>query len=594
MNKVSKRILAVIPARAGSKGIPHKNYKNFDGKPLICYAIENALASRYVTDVVVTTDDAVVKDIVRKFEGVSVVDRPSELAGDKVTLDGVVYHAVKEFEQAHGPVDYCVTMQATSPLLRVETMDDAISSFLSDEENDALISVVEDVHLAWGWNEKGPYPKYEKRLNRQELPKEYREAGAFVVAKVDAIISTTRWKNGRISVWPIPTNEAVDIDTHEDWVSAESLSRDRRIKRLAAEQDAGGSGWQRKIESGGVYLIAEVGVNYYDIAVQRGMTPLDAAKLMIREAKEAGVDAVKFQSYKAETIASKFAQSYWDLKMNPITSQYELFKLFDHFGEKEYAELAEYSKEIGMDFMSTPFDFDAADYLEKMMGVYKISSSDLSNLPFIEYIALKQKPIFISVGASNLEEIDAALQTIRRVNAQPIAVLHCVLEYPAPEIDSNLEKIRSLRERYPNLYVGFSDHTIATKDCFVQTSAALLGAQIIEKHFTLDKTLLGNDHLHSMDAEDARNIVTALKRVRTVLGDGALKCLETERVSRLNARRSLVLTRDVRAGEVLTDDLVVYKRPGTGISPARKHLVLGRRFKQDHPEDTIVTDDMIE
>lgn len=594
MNNVSKRILAVIPARAGSKGIPHKNYKNFDGKPLICYAIENALASRHVTDVVVTTDDAVVKDIARKFEGVNVVDRPSELAGDKVTLDGVVYHAVKEFEQVHGPVDYCVTMQATSPLLRVETMDDAISSFLSDEENDALISVVEDVHLAWGCNEKGPYPKYEKRLNRQELPKEYREAGAFVVAKADAITPTTRWKNGKISIWPIPPNEAVDIDTHEDWVSAESLSRDRRVKQLSCGQDEKIGAWQRKIDAGGVYLVAEIGVNYYDMAVERGLSPMDAAKLMIREAKDAGVDAVKFQSYKAETIASKFAKSYWDLSMEPITSQYELFKKFDHFGEREYIELAAYSRELGIDFLSTPFDFESADYLDKLMEVYKISSSDLSNLPFVEYIALKQKPIFISIGASNVEEIDAALQAIRRVNSKPIAVLHCVLEYPTPESDVNLAKVMSLRERYPGLYVGFSDHTIATNDCFVQTAAVLLGAQIIEKHFTLNKAFPGSDHLHSMDPDDARKIVAAVGRAKAAIGDGALQCLNNERVSRLNARRSLVLTRAVKAGEALTDDLVTYKRPGTGISPARKHLVLGRRFKQNHPEDTIVTDDMIE
>ena len=587
---MNKKILAVIPARAGSKGIPHKNYRPFDGRPLITYAIENALASRNITDIVVTTDDPVIKDIARKYSGVLVVDRPADLSGDKVTLDGVIFHALEWFVKANAPVDYCVTMQPTSPLLSVDTLDEAISAFMSDEVNDATVSVVDDRHLAWGVVRDVPVPKYKARLNRQQMPPEYREAGAFVISKADAVTASSRWKNNRITVSVIPSGEAVDIDTMDDWIAAEALAKSRRCRNAAVSRPEM-SNWERVIADGDVYLVAEIGVNYYDIAAKNNISPMAAAKLMVKEAKDAGINAVKFQSYKAGTIASKFAQSYWDLNMNPITSQYELFKMFDHFGESEYAELADYARDIGIDFLSTPFDYASADYLDRMMGIYKISSSDLSNLPFIEYIALKQKPIFISIGASNLDEIEAALAVIRRVNDSPIAILHCVLEYPTPIEHANLEKIRTLKNRYPDLYVGFSDHTIATEDCIAQQTAALLGAQIIEKHFTLDKTLSGNDHLHSMDPADARRIIASFRRAKMLLGNGGLSCLDSELVSRANARRSLVLTRAVKAGEILEESMVTFKRPGTGISPSRKNQVLGRIFKRDLAEDSILTDD---
>ena len=144
---------------------------------------------------------------------------------------------------------------------------------------------------------------------------------------------------------------------------------------------------KNRIDQGKFTIIAEIGVNYYDIAKERGITPIDAAKLMISEAAKAGIHAVKFQSYKAETLAAKESPSYWDTSEESTTSQYELFKKFDSFGEKEYTELANYSEQMGVEFLSTPFDLSSADYLDHLMNVYKISSSDLNNLPFVEYIA---------------------------------------------------------------------------------------------------------------------------------------------------------------------------------------------------------------
>lgn len=193
-----------------------------------------------------------------------------------------------------------------------------------------------------------------------------------------------------------------------------------------------------RIKSGEFTLIAEIGVNYYDIAVQRGISNMDAAKLMCREAADAGIHAVKFQTYKAETLAAAESPSYWDTREEPITSQRELFKKFDSFGETEYREIAECCERIGIDFCSTAFDFASADYLESMMNVYKVSSSDLTNHPFIEYQAKKGKQMIVSVGAAELDEMRAALEVIRRVNDQPLVLCHCVLEYPTPYPDAKL------------------------------------------------------------------------------------------------------------------------------------------------------------
>ena len=348
-----------------------------------------------------------------------------------------------------------------------------------------------------------------------------------------------------------------------------------------------------RLEKGQFVLIAEIGVNYYDIAKQRGISNMDAAKLMIKEAADAGIHAVKFQTYKAGTLAAKESPYYWDITEEPTRSQYELFTKFDSFGYNEYSKLREYSDEIGIEFLSTAFDLESADYLDELMNVYKISSSDLSNIPFIEYQAKKNKPILLSVGASNEDEIDRAVDAIRRYNDKKITLLHCVLEYPTPLEDANLNKIATLKSRYPDLYIGYSDHTKPTTECDIIKCAYNLGAQLVEKHFTLDKTLKGNDHYHAMDPKDAQEILKAIERMDMIRGDGTLKCLDTEGAARANARRSVVSAKDIKKGSVITKDMLTAKRPGTGISPADIDKVIGARAAVDIADDTIIQESML-
>lgn len=341
------------------------------------------------------------------------------------------------------------------------------------------------------------------------------------------------------------------------------------------------------------YVIAEMGVNFYDTARALGISPLDAAKLYIDKAAEVGINCAKFQSYKAGTIVSKNSPAYWDTTKEPTKTQYELFLKHDGFGEKEYRELCEYTHAKGMDFTSTPFDYNSADYLFDMVDFYKISSSDLSNIPFIKHIGAKGKPVYMSVGAAYLAEVDEAIRALKSVGCKDIVIFHCVLSYPTDPANANLKIIETLKHTFPDVRVGFSDHVAPDDTMMTLATSYLLGAEVIEKHFTLDKTLPGNDHYHAGDPEDFKKAISNFKYIEKILGSSEKTVLDCEIVPRREARRSLVLTRDMKKGETISTTDVMPKRPGTGISPQYTEIVIGRKVKYDLSEDTILTWDMI-
>ncbi|SFS46044.1 N-acetylneuraminate synthase [Succinivibrio dextrinosolvens] len=341
------------------------------------------------------------------------------------------------------------------------------------------------------------------------------------------------------------------------------------------------------------YLIAEIGVNFYDTAKKMDISPLESAKLYIKKAVDSGVDCVKFQSYKAKTLASKNSPAYWDTTKESTKSQYELFQKFDSFNEEDYLELSKYAHSLKVDFTSTPFDYASADYLENMVDFYKISSSDLSNLPFISHIGAKGKPVVLSTGASYISEIDEAVRTLKKSGCSDISLLHCVLSYPTEPNDANLNFIKRLKEIYPNLKIGYSDH-VAPDECMTTlTTAYLLGAEIIEKHFTLDKNLKGNDHYHAGDPKDFSLAVKNFRLISELLGSEEKTLLDCELIPRKEARRSLVLTRSIKQGESIKAEDLIAKRPGTGISPKYANIVIGRKALVTLNEDDILTWDKI-
>lgn len=343
------------------------------------------------------------------------------------------------------------------------------------------------------------------------------------------------------------------------------------------------------IKENGVFIVAELGVNYYDIAEKEKISLIEAAKLMIDRAKEGGADAVKFQSYKAEKLAIKNSPAYWELNEEPTKSQFELFKKYDKLGEDEYKELSKYCTSTNIIFMSTPFDFEAADYLCDLMPIYKISSSDLNNISFIEYIAKKGKPIFLSTGAATIKEIEDAVKTIISTGNNRICLMHCILNYPTAYEDCNLNMIKHLSDAFPDYLIGYSDHAKPDKDLLVITIAYAYGAKIIEKHFTLDKTITGNDHYHAMDPKDLEKICANIKFIQKLSGQYFRQPLECEEEVRRMARRSIVAKVDINKGEIISKANITFKRPGIGISPSMIKNIIGAIAIDKINEDEIIT-----
>lgn len=326
------------------------------------------------------------------------------------------------------------------------------------------------------------------------------------------------------------------------------------------------------------YIIAEAGVNHEG--------SMDLAKRLIDEAKEGGAHAIKFQTYKANTLASKNSPSYWDLNEESTTSQYELFKKYDSFWKNEYENLKNYCDKVDIEFMSTPFDKESAIFLNDMMDVFKISSSDLNNLPFVEFMCDFNKPIILSTGAAHLWEIKRTVELINK-KGNGLSLMHCILNYPTRNENANLGMLLDIKKNFPETILGYSDHTLPENmDSLI--TATLLGSVILEKHFTFDKTLPGNDHYHSMDKEDLKVFTDRINRTFELVGSLNKFPLETEGISRQNARRSLVALTNMKKGDKIQAENITWKRPGTGITADNYDELLGKTAIIDIEEDTVL------
>ena len=335
------------------------------------------------------------------------------------------------------------------------------------------------------------------------------------------------------------------------------------------------------------YLIAEIGVNHEG--------DFNLAKHLIDLAKEGGANAAKFQTYKAHKLASKESPSYWDTSKETTKSQYELFQKYDKFSKDDYYNLSEYCQKVGIDFLSTPFDDDAVDFLNPIIPFFKVASADINNIPLLRKIATKNKPIILSTGASTLSEVENAIQVINEINQIEIGLLHCILNYPTNDELANLNMIESLKKIYPECVIGYSDHTIPDPNMLTLTTAYILGAEIIEKHFTHNKKLEGNDHYHAMDVKDTKIFRNITEKIIKLKGKKSFKKpIQSENISRLNARRSIVTKGKIKFGKVIKESDITYKRPGTGISVEHWDFVVGKVAKRSLDEDHIIKWDEIE
>ena len=328
------------------------------------------------------------------------------------------------------------------------------------------------------------------------------------------------------------------------------------------------------------YLIAEIGMNYEG--------SMSRAKEMIDQVARAGGHAAKFQTYKADKLAAKHTSpAYWDTNAEPTKSQHELFQRFDAFGPEEYAELAAHCKSVGVDFMSTPFDLDAVDFLTPLMPVTKIASADLTNIPLIRKIAKTGNPVVMSVGAGSHQEMERAIEEVLSNGAPSLTLLHCVLNYPTPRENAHLSQIKVLQERYSDrVSIGYSDHVKPEPDGTVPALeiAAIYGARVIEKHFTDDKNGNGNDHYHAVNEADLKNFVDRLSIYRELYGDGDLH-LETQGSAISNARRRVIAARDISAGEVIQESDLIALRSNVGIEIFDWDQVVGKMLKSNISKD---------
>lgn len=329
---------------------------------------------------------------------------------------------------------------------------------------------------------------------------------------------------------------------------------------------------------GRVKIIAEAGVNHNG--------SFDTAAKMVKVAKECGVDCVKFQIEIPEACISKFAQKaeYQIANTGTNESQLELCKSF-MLPFDDFRKLKEVCEKEEVEFLATPYDIYSVEYLNQLnVDSYKIPSGEVTNLPYLISIAKIGKPIYLSTGMCDMEEVKTTVRILKENGAKEIIVLHCTTDYPAKYEDVNLRAMISLREEL-NLPVGYSDHT---EGIIIPVAAVALGAVVVEKHFTLDRTMKGPDHKASIEPDELKEMVSAIRNMEAALGDGKKEPTAAELKYIDIVRKSIIAKRDIKEGELFSEDNVTTKRPGDGISPMRWDEVIGRRAKRNFEMDELI------
>lgn len=323
-------------------------------------------------------------------------------------------------------------------------------------------------------------------------------------------------------------------------------------------------------------IIAEAGVNHNG--------DFNTAIKMIDVAKECGVDIVKFQT--SITSTSKFSEKaeYQKRETGAGESQLDMIKKL-RFSFEQHAQLKQYCDEIGITYLSTAFDYESVDFLDSLgCQFWKIPSGEIINVPYLERIGKTKKPVIMSTGIGTLDEIETAIQILRKHGTPKITLLQCTTEYPTPYEDVNLKAMNTLHDKF-GVEVGLSDHTMGIE---VDIAAVALGATIIEKHFTLDRNMPGPDQKASLEPKELKQMVTSIRNIEKALGDGTKQPCVGELVNRYAARKSIVAFRDIKKGEVFTIENIVPRHAGRGISPAQWYDVLGKIAKRDFIEDEMI------
>lgn len=530
-------IICVIPAKSDARRLPGKNMVRIAGKPLIYYTIKAAQQSKKINKIYVSTDSDEIAGYAQKM-GVQAIRRGPELGGEIPLLE-VFSHAYKNIPDSN--VTHIVGLQPDHPDRSIN-IDDAIQYGL-DSDYSFLKSV----------DGKG-------RIN-----------GSFWMIKASFLKENhPGFKIGTIM------DACTNIHTEPDLLTAQ-----RRLLRKQVINVAG-----RKIGEGcPTFVIAEGACNH--------MCDLDIAKRMISEAKKAGADAIKFQAYKAEHLVTKSAESYW--KYPGATSQFEYYKNLDKFDAPEYEILFQHAAKEGIIAFATPFDMKSASMLDELGApLFKIASCDLPDVRLLRHVAGFKKPIILSTGGSTLDEIRGAVNTLTRAGVEDLILMVCTLSYPTENESAHLNRILTFRKEFPELIIGVSDHTNPDAHMVIPSAAVALGARVIEKHYTLDRSMTGSGHAFSVTPADLKKMIDNIRTTEQVLGSSETIVYPAEEAARNSARRSLVAEVPIKKGGIITSEMIGIKRPGNGLPAGVIDTVIGKRAKKDIKIDQQITLEMLE
>lgn len=561
------KIIGLIPARGGSKGILNKNIVALNSKPLIEYSISAGLDSDYIDAIYVSSDS---KRILTVAEGcgAKALLRPAELATDVTTTDAVIAQILsldhfKSFIEENGLI---VLLQPTSPLRTTQHIDEAIELILKQDEDVSLISVcrptehpaksfaVDDAgYLTSLYGADAPFTP------RQKLPEAYMPNGAIYIFRAKSFLENSCIPRTKIIPYLMKESESTDIDTREDLERVETTMTPFQIggRIISADHPP--------------LVIAEIGINHGGSLAQ--------AKKLVLAAKEAGAEIVKFQSHVIDDEMSGHAKAV--IPGNADISIYEIMASCT-LSDDEERELKAFVEKQDLLFLSTPFSRAAADRLESMgVKAYKIGSGECNNYPLIDHIAAFGKPIILSTGMNDIEAVAKAVKIFTK-HKVPYALLHCTNVYPTPPEAVRLGGMIELQKAFPDAQIGLSDHTTGNYACL---GAVALGATIVERHFTDDMKRDGPDVICSMDPKAMRELIEGCTLLQKMRG-GKKELADIEVVTADFAFASVVTIQPIKAGEKFSKSNLWVKRPGTGDFLAEDYdQLLGQTANHDLPID---------
>lgn len=579
MAPVTERVLFLVPARGGSRRVPGKNLRAVGGITLVASAVR--LGRRVAGSVpggphvvACSTDDPEIARVASRW-GADIIDRPASLATDTSTSVDVALHALETLgDPAPGRPNATfatlVLLQPTSPLTDVADVLAAIARHRA-EDGVAVTSLRRSHPADWHRRLEGDGRLVPVTVDAGTA---LLIAGAFYVVSAARLRRTHRFVDGSTVGMVVPVERAIDVDEESDLQIAEALLAARPVRRVSI-----GS---REIGGPMPLVIAEAGVNH------NGRVEL--AHQLVDAAADAGADVVKFQTFDPVALAAADAPTAaYQRSAGEMDDQRTMLDRLA-LPPDAWAGLQAHARERGVVFLSTPFDDASADLLDALdVPAFKVGSGELTNTPFLERLARRGRPLLISTGMAEMVEVAAAVDAVAAAGGPPIALLHCVSSYPARPEDANLRAIETMRRAF-GVPVGWSDHTLGIE---LALAATAVGAALLEKHLTLDRTLPGPDHPASLEPGEFRAMVAGVRATASALGSGVKVPVDAERGVAAVARRSLHWRRALETGTRIDAEDLIALRPASGLAPGRWRELEGRRTARAvAPGSLVVAEDL--